>query len=312
MRTRACAHSAPPASSRRPRSPVSWITPESCPFTRWGCLPTTGSTSRCGSSRGALWTRSSPPSAIAGRAGTLTRALGVIQKVCEAMAFAHERGVIHRDLKPANVMVGRFGETYVMDWGLAKLVGRADTRDLRPTEASMQTILTSTRADDTDGEPGSPLTTMDGDVIGTPAYMAPEQALGRIDAVGPRSDVYSVGAMLYHLLAGQAPYTPPGAGLSVLTVLRAAVAGPPRAPRAARSRRALGAGGDRREGHVARGGGALRRHARHGRGHPGLHREPRRTRLRDRRGGRVPQVGGAQPRAGGHHRRGDPPGLRRG
>jgi len=103
---------------------------------------------------------------------TATRAVGVLLKVCETVAFAHSHGVIHRDLKPANVMVGPFGEAYVMDWGLAKLEGRAEG----------------------------------GSIVGTPAYMAPEQAAGDAGQVGPLSDVYSLGAMLYELLAGHMPH----------------------------------------------------------------------------------------------------------
>jgi formylglycine-generating enzyme required for sulfatase activity len=108
-------------------------------------------------------------------AWTRPRVLEVILKVCDALAYAHAQGVVHRDLKPANVMVGRFGETYVMDWGLARVLSELDELDRD-------------------------------DVIGTPAYMAPEQAKGRLDEVGPRSDVYAVGAILYHLLAGRMPY----------------------------------------------------------------------------------------------------------
>ncbi len=127
---------------------------------------------------------------------TQTRALGVIQKVCEAMSYAHAKGVIHRDLKPANVMVGRFGEVYVMDWGLAKILGR--------DEAGQGRVESERRAA-RELDPGSSMHTLQGDVLGTPAYMPPEQALGRIDEIGPPSDVYAVGAMLYHLLAGHQP-----------------------------------------------------------------------------------------------------------
>ncbi|MCK5942680.1 MAG: serine/threonine protein kinase, partial [Planctomycetes bacterium] len=152
---------------------------------------------------------------------TLTRALGVVLRVCEAMAYAHERGVVHRDLKPGNVMVGRFGEVYVMDWGLARVAGHDDGRDLRVREAD------PADADDGSGQPASELRTMDGDVIGTPAYMAPEQARGEIDRVDARSDVYAVGAILYRLLTGSAPHMPRQGRRTTIEVLLAVRREPP-------------------------------------------------------------------------------------
>ena len=163
---------------------------------------------------------------------TQTRALGVLLKVCEAMAYAHSKRVIHRDLKPANIMVGRFGEVYVMDWGLAHVAGREDRKDirLRPPHAETQSRVCTDRREDTDV--GSPLVTMDGDVVGTPSFMSPEQARGEIAAMGPTSDVYSLGAILYHLLAGHMPFVPPGAKLNGHAVWAMLQLGPP-APLAA-------------------------------------------------------------------------------
>ena len=157
------------------------------------------------------------------------RAVLVLQKVCEAMSYAHGKKVIHRDLKPANVMVGRFGEVYVMDWGLARVLGREDVHDLRlrPAAGSASRIDTD-REDERDSEPDSPLVTMDGDVVGTPAYMAPEQAKGQLDRLGPHSDVYSVGAMLYHLISGEVPYVPTSARVSTRTLLARVLDGPPK------------------------------------------------------------------------------------
>lgn len=109
----------------------------------------------------------------------LSEKLRVYLRVCEAVAFAHSRGVIHRDLKPANIMVGGFGEVLVMDWGVARQTAQSDAA-ARDTEVQ-------------------------GYLVGTPAYMAPEQGgsgPGRVDA---RSDVYSLGAVLYFLLAGDDP-----------------------------------------------------------------------------------------------------------
>ncbi len=157
-----------------------------------------------------------------------TRALGVLLKVCEAMAYAHEKGVIHRDLKPTNVMVGDFGEVFVMDWGLARVLGRKDTHDIRlQVEGTPLTSIKTERREEREGTPDSPLFTMDGDIVGTPAYMPPEQARGEVERLSPRSDVYSIGAMLYHLLARQVPYVPPGARFTNRTVLARVVEGPP-------------------------------------------------------------------------------------
>jgi formylglycine-generating enzyme required for sulfatase activity/serine/threonine protein kinase len=150
------------------------------------------------------------------------RALSVMLKVCEAMAYAHSKGVIHRDLKPANIMVGRYGEVYVMDWGLARVAGQKDLHDLRlrPDGATSQSVRTERREERVEA-PDSPLVTMDGDVMGTPAYMPLEQARGELAQLGPHSDVYAVGAMLYHLLLVKhirMPYVPKGAQLSARAV----------------------------------------------------------------------------------------------
>jgi len=162
------------------------------------------------------------------------RALGVLLKACEAMAYAHKKGVIHRDLKPANVMVGSFGEVYVMDWGLARVLRREDSHDIRiaPQEAGSGESISAPRGVRTDrsdvrrAASNSPLYTMDGDVLGTPTYMPPEQARGEIEGLSARSDVYSLGAMLYHLLARRPPYEHTGIQ-NAADVLRAVHEGGP-------------------------------------------------------------------------------------
>ncbi|MCC7014100.1 MAG: SUMF1/EgtB/PvdO family nonheme iron enzyme [Planctomycetes bacterium] len=157
------------------------------------------------------------------------RALGVLLRVCEAMAFAHSKQVVHRDLKPANVMVGKFGEVYVMDWGLARVLGREDKHDVRikPVGMSTPSVVKTERHDDREGTPDSPLVTMDGDVVGTPSFMPPEQARGELDKLGPHSDVYSIGAMLYQLVTGEMPYVPAGTRVSQHTILLAVLREPP-------------------------------------------------------------------------------------
>jgi eukaryotic-like serine/threonine-protein kinase len=114
---------------------------------------------------------------------------------CNAVAYAHSRGVIHRDLKPSNVLLGKFGETLVVDWGLAKVVGR-----IEPAKADAEGTLTTAY------EPAGEGTQL-GQALGTPAFMSPEQAAGRWNVVGPATDVYGLGATLYYLLAGQAPFS---------------------------------------------------------------------------------------------------------
>jgi serine/threonine protein kinase len=119
--------------------------------------------------------------------------LGRFVDVCNAIEYAHSRGVLHRDLKPGNIMLGKYGETLVVDWGLAKATGKAD----QFAEAEEPVLLPSS------GSGVEP--TQIGSAIGTPAYMSPEQAAGRLDELGPATDVYSLGATLYHVLTGQPP-----------------------------------------------------------------------------------------------------------
>ena len=159
---------------------------------------------------------------------TITRALEVILKVCDTMSYAHEKGVLHRDLKPSNVMVGAFGEVYVMDWGLAKVLDQADRHDLRIAPKSPPTAsrLDTARKRDADSDEAASVLSMDGQKLGTPSYMAPEQA--RSEALDVRADVYSIGAMLYDLLTGRAPYTVPGVYVDAYHIMKEVADGPPK------------------------------------------------------------------------------------
>ena len=118
----------------------------------------------------------------------LPERLRVFQRICETVAFAHAHGVLHRDLKPENVMVGSFGEVLVLDWGVAKILELPEEDPPR------------------DGGPATPAATAEGMVLGTLAYMAPEQAEGLADRVGIASDVYALGAILYFLLTLHPPF----------------------------------------------------------------------------------------------------------
>lgn len=141
-------------------------------------------------------------------ASSLSDLLRIFQKVCEAVAFAHARGVIHRDLKPENIMAGPFGEVLVMDWGVAKVLGDGRAEATAATDDGIEL-----RAIDNDdliatlplagGQSGD---TSGGTVIGTPAYMAPEQAMGKTDLLDQRSDVFALGAILYFLFTGRPPF----------------------------------------------------------------------------------------------------------
>jgi serine/threonine protein kinase len=117
--------------------------------------------------------------------------------LCNAIAYAHKHGVIHRDIKPMNVMIGEFGETVVLDWGLAKIKNRADIH-----AAAMQETVKALNLGD-DALSGK---TRHGDILGTPLYMPPEQAKGDLNAIDERSDIYSLGAVLYEILTGNPPF----------------------------------------------------------------------------------------------------------
>lgn len=138
---------------------------------------------------------------------TLFRLLQILGQVCMAVDYAHSLGVLHRDLKPENIMVGDFGEVFVMDWGIAKV--RGDGADAGPQPGGRPSILETVD--------GGPALTQAGTIFGTPGYMPPEQAAGRTDEIGPPTDVWALGAILYEVLTGRRTYE----GRSPLAVLMA-------------------------------------------------------------------------------------------
>ncbi len=127
------------------------------------------------------------------------RFIGLFQQICQAVAYAHSKGVIHRDLKPSNIMVGAFGEVMVMDWGLAKVLTRdavaADSTDPDDERTGIHTARFDAGHE-----------TLAGSVLGTPAFMPPEQARGEIDKMDERADVFGLGAILCVILTGRPPY----------------------------------------------------------------------------------------------------------
>src|SRR5262249_30754088 len=142
------------------------------------------------------------------KAGTAVDALSVFAAISQAVGYAHAHGVIHRDLKPANVMVGAFGEVQVMDWGLAKVLASGGHQP--PEYGTDPEATTGASVVGTERDSDTPFTQY-GSMLGTPAYMAPEQAAGELDKINARADVFGLGAILCVLLTGKPPYDGPDA-----------------------------------------------------------------------------------------------------
>jgi serine/threonine protein kinase len=140
------------------------------------------------------------------------RLLTAFVQVCRAIDFAHSRGVLHRDLKPANVMLGDYGEVHVLDWGLAKIVGKRDARIQEP--ASDEEPIAEPASGDSGSTP-----TLAGSVLGTPGYMSPEQARGETDGLDGRTDVYSLGAILFEIVYREPLHEGPGAAARMSSTL---------------------------------------------------------------------------------------------
>ena len=143
----------------------------------------------------------------------LVSLLSAFVAVCNTVAYAHSRGVIHRDLKGENVLLGDFGEVFVLDWGVAKVLGTPEE------DGSMHLQGRCLPADASQ--------TVQGDIVGTPAYMAPEQAEGRLDLIDSRTDIYGLGAILYEILTGQPPFV----GSNTVEVLEKVMHDAPMPPR---------------------------------------------------------------------------------
>jgi eukaryotic-like serine/threonine-protein kinase len=146
----------------------------------------------------------------------LPRFLAIFEQVCQTIAYAHARGVVHRDLKPPNIMVGSFGEVQVMDWGLAKVLPRGGAAQYEKNSTDPAGSVIWTARSTTRGE-----TSQVGSVLGTPSYMAPEQASGEVELIDERADVFGLGSILCELLTGQPTYT----GASTDAILRMALRG---------------------------------------------------------------------------------------
>ena len=144
------------------------------------------------------------------------RFLSIFEAVCQTMAYAHSKGVIHRDLKPANVMVGAFGEIQVVDWGLSKVLRSGGVEDELAAQRDARTVIETVRSG-----PQSGSDSLAGNVLGTPAYMAPEQAQGKVADLDERADVFALGSLLCEILTGAPAYVA-GEGESLVRMAAAA------------------------------------------------------------------------------------------
>ncbi len=156
----------------------------------------------------------------------MPRLVGYLRQACRAVAYAHAQGIIHRDIKPHNLMLGPFGEVFVLDWGSAKLIDPGDEERLS-IDASIEIHVSQLDL--------SPVATVAGRIKGTPAYMAPEQARAKSEEVGPATDVYALGGLLYAILC----LRPPFSGRNVDHVLDQVINEPPLPPRARDPRRSI-------------------------------------------------------------------------
>ena len=148
----------------------------------------------------------------------LIKLLNTFVSICQTIAYAHSRNIIHRDLKGDNVVVGDFGEVIVLDWGLAKHLDEP-SMESNVDPVLCETLIVSEEDQTTAG-------TLQGEKLGTPAYMAPEQALGRIDQINKRTDIYGLSAILYQILTGEPPFS----GTSIVDVLNQVIHDPPTPP----------------------------------------------------------------------------------
>ena len=162
----------------------------------------------------------------------LLRLLTIFLRVCDAIAFAHSKYVVHRDLKPENIMIGDYGEVLVMDWGLAKILDPDEALSEKKSDGANLNQEYSSEFDDSidsilsDGKFSDSMKTMYGQVMGTPGFMPPEQALGKVEDIDPRSDVYALGGILFNILALEPPIT----GLSIKHLIRKIIKGDIKSP----------------------------------------------------------------------------------
>jgi serine/threonine protein kinase len=147
---------------------------------------------------------------IVATAANLNDRLRIFLRICEAVGFAHSHGVLHRDLKPSNIMVGPFGETLVMDWGIAAKL--------------REPIHATTDASGSEVHPSS--ITQDGAIVGTPGYLSPEQASGATELIDHRSDIYGLGALLYYILTGRPPIPDQPVAVAVDRAIRGDIVAP--------------------------------------------------------------------------------------